>query len=77
MYYTMYVLWGLLLPIAWYVGRSVTLVSPTKTAEPIEMPLGLWARMGPRNHVLDWGPGLPWEGPGVILREEGAARYKV
>jgi len=24
-----------------------------KTAEPIEMPFGLWARMGPRNHVLD------------------------
>ena len=21
-------------------------------AEPIEMPFGLWARMGPRNHVL-------------------------
>jgi len=21
--------------------------------EPIEMPFGLWARMGPRNHVLD------------------------
>jgi len=34
------------------VHRSVTVVSPTKTAEPIEMPFGLWTRMGPRKHVL-------------------------
>jgi len=27
-----------------------------KTAEPIWMPFGLWARMGSRNHVLDGGP---------------------
>jgi len=27
-----------------------------KTAEPIKMPFGLWARMDPRNHVLDEGP---------------------
>ena len=27
-----------------------------KTAEPIEMPFVLWARMGARNHVLDGGP---------------------
>jgi len=25
----------------------------SKTAEPIEMPFGLLARMGPGNHVLD------------------------
>jgi len=24
--------------------------------EEIEMPFGLWAVMGPRNHVLDGGP---------------------
>jgi len=35
------------------VGLSVTLVSPAKTAAPIEMPFGLWAWMGRRNHVLD------------------------
>jgi len=34
---------------------SVTLVSPAKTTSPIEMPFGLWARMGPSNHVLDGG----------------------
>ena len=31
------------------VGLSVTLVSPAKTAEPIEMPFGLWTVVGPRN----------------------------
>jgi len=46
--------------VAWSVGRSVTLVSHTKTAEPIEMPFGLWARMDPRNHVLD-GVHIPME----------------
>jgi len=25
-------------------------VSPPKTAEPLEMPLGLWTRVGPGNH---------------------------
>jgi len=41
-----------------YRGLSVchTLVSPAKTAEPIEMPSGLWALMCPRNSVLDGGP---------------------
>ena len=31
-------------------------MSFAKTAKLIEMPLGLWARMGPRNHVLDGSP---------------------
>jgi len=31
-------------------------VSCAKTAEPIEMQFGLWAWMGPRNHVLDGSP---------------------
>jgi len=30
--------------VVWSVSQSVTLVSPTKTAEPIEMPFGLWAQ---------------------------------
>ena len=29
-----------------------------KTAEPIEMPFGFWARMGRRNRVLDGGPAV-------------------
>ena len=35
------------------VCQSVTIVNPAKTAEMIEMPFGLWTRVGPRNHVLD------------------------
>jgi len=45
--------------VAWSVGRSVTLVSPAKTAEPIKMPFGLRTRVGPGNHVLDGGPDSP------------------
>ena len=50
-------------------GLSVAVVSPAKT-EPIEMPSGLWARVGSRHHVLDRGPYPPWEG--AILRERAA-----
>jgi len=36
------------------VSRSVvTLVSPAKMVEPIEMPFGMLICVGPRNHVLD------------------------
>jgi len=31
--------------VVWSVGLSVTLVSPAKTAEPIEMLFGLWAQL--------------------------------
>jgi len=41
--------------VAWsiglFVGLSVTIVSPAKTDEPMEMPFGLWTRVGPRNHA--------------------------
>jgi len=30
----------------------VTTVSCAKTAEPVEMPFGVWTRVGRRNHVL-------------------------
>jgi len=30
-----------------------TAIICAKASELIEMPFGLWARMGPRNHVLD------------------------
>jgi len=29
---------------------SVTIVSPAKTAEPIDMPFGLWTQVGPTMH---------------------------
>jgi len=35
------------------VCLSVTIMGPAKMAEPIEMPLGMWPWVGPRNHVLD------------------------
>ena len=41
------------------VGLSVTLVSPAKTAEPIEMTFEVLPRVGPENHVLDGGPDPP------------------
>jgi len=34
---------------------SVTIVSPAKTAEPIEMPFGLWTRMGQKEARIRWG----------------------
>jgi len=39
--------------VALSVCLSVTLVSPAKTAEPIEMPFGLRTQVGPGNHALD------------------------
>ena len=33
--------------------RSVTVVSPAKSVEPIEMPFGLRTRVGPMNRVLN------------------------
>jgi len=48
--------------VARSVGLSVTLVSPAKTAAPIELPFGLRTWVGPGNHVLDGGPDPPWEG---------------
>ena len=44
------------------VGLSLTLVSPAKTAEPIEMPVGLRTLVDPGNHVLVEGSDPPWEG---------------
>jgi len=50
--------------VAWSVSLPVTVVSPTKTVEPIEMPFRLRTEVNPRNQVLhvDDGPDPPWEG---------------
>jgi len=56
--------------VAWFVGLSVTLVSPAKTGKPIEMPFGLRTRVGTGNHVLDGSPDPPWEGE-IIEAERG------
>jgi len=38
-------------PIVQY--RDTLLSSVQKTAEQIEIPFGIWNRMGPRKHILD------------------------
>ena len=42
-------------------GRPIVQYRDTLRAKPIEMPFGLWASMGPNNHVLDRRPNPPWE----------------
>jgi len=37
-------------------------VNPAKTAEPIEMPFGLWTRGGPKELHIRWGPDPSQEG---------------
>ena len=44
------------------VCQSVTLVSPAKMTEPIEMLFGLRTAVGRGNHVLDGVQIPPWEG---------------
>jgi len=51
-----------------------TIVSPAKTAEAIEMPVGLWIRLGPRNHALDGVQISPCE---KAILWGGAANLKV
>ena len=57
------------------VISTVTVVSPAKIAEPVEMPLGLWTRVSPRNHVLDGGPDPPPMGRGNFEEERGSPLY--
>jgi len=42
--------------VVWFVCVYVMWMIPAKTAEPITMPFGTWARVDPNNHVLDGGP---------------------
>jgi len=41
--------------VAWSGSRSVTVLSPSKTVELIEMPFGIWRQVGPRKHALTVG----------------------
>ena len=59
-----------------YVSLSVTIMSPAKIAEPIEMLLGLWTQVGPSKHVLDGVPDPSWEGA-ISRGGEVAASCKV
>jgi len=51
--------------VARSVCRSVTIVSPAKTAELIDVSFGLWTRVDRRNHVLD----------GVHMAQPGEYKY--
>jgi len=50
-------MWHVATDVAWSVFISVCLLDTTtscaKTAESVEMPFGLYTRVGPRNHTLD------------------------
>jgi len=59
------------------VCRSVTLVSPAKTAAPFELPFGLRTWVGPENHVLDEGTDPPREGAIFFGGGEWASHCKV
>jgi len=48
---------------------SATIVSRAKTAEPIQMPFGIWILVGQRKHVLDGSPDPTRDG--AILRGSG------
>jgi len=65
--------------VAWSLCRPVTFVSPAKTAEAIQIPLGLWTQVGPRNHVLDGVQTPHRKAEREILRRKGrrAAHCKV
>ena len=58
------------------VCLSVTLVSPAKTAAPIEIPFWLRTLVGPRNHVLDGGPDPPWEGAILLGKGHPIVKYR-
>jgi len=45
--------------VEWSVGLSVTVVSPAKTAGPIEMPFGMLSWVNPGIHVLDGSADAP------------------
>jgi len=45
-----------------------------KTAEPIEMPFGMWGWVGPSNYVSDWGPDPPRGLGNLRVGKHGHAR---
>ena len=62
---TTHVAWSVCLSVCLCVCLCVclkdTAVSLAKADELIDVALGFWTRVGPRNHVLDGGPGHPRE----------------
>ena len=61
--------------VVWSVGLFVALVSPAKTAAPIELPFALRTWVGPGKHVVD-GVQIP-HGKGQVFGGEWASHCKV
>jgi len=61
--------------VAWSVHLSVTIVSPAKTAESIEMPSGLWIPVAQGTMYCTGVQIFPCEG--AILRGKGATHCKL
>ena len=58
------------------VSLSVTLVSPAKTAEPIEMQFAFRTRVGSGNHALDGSRSPIWEGQFWGRKERPMVKYR-
>jgi len=61
--------------VAWSVSLSVTLVSPGKTVELIQVPFGSRTLVDEGNHVLDGCPDLPM-GRGNVFWRKGRSIVK-
>jgi len=78
-------MWPLATVVMWSLCLSV---GPTKTAELINMPIGLWTRVGPRNYIysvmahISPGEGAIWFFFGplksiVIVRSVSSSVYNI
>jgi len=59
--------------VGWSVSQSVTVVSPAKTAQPIQMPFGS-RTVRRKEPCIRWGLNPPWKG--AILRRKGRLTVK-
>ena len=58
------------------VCPSVAIVSPVRTAEPIEMPFGMWTWVGAKEPCIGWGSRSPlardnFRGKGPFIVKHG------
>ena len=61
--------------VAWSICHKCHDREHCKTAEPIEMPLGLWTLVGQRNHVLD-GVQIPMRRGNFEGKEPSIVKYR-
>ena len=58
------------------VGLSVTVVSPAKMAEPIEMPFWVRSRVGTRSHVLHGGSDAPMKRGNFVGKGQPIVKFR-